>query len=92
MGGAEYARNNDFLIKLNNVIHLYHGTLYQWALNKNETLQYANTVIIMQKYIFSFIYNQGRALGILLKITFLSYIGDLYSKPKMPGAVLFPGM
>ena len=58
MGGIEYvARSHYFLIKLNNIIHLYHGTLYQWALNKNEILQYANEVIIMKK-IFSFTYNQ----------------------------------
>lgn len=43
-----------YLIKLNNVIHLYHGTLYQWALNKNEILEYANEVIIM-KNILSYI-------------------------------------
>lgn len=30
---------------------------------------------------------EARELGILFNITFLSYIGDLYSKPKMPGAV-----
>lgn len=92
MGGIEYvARSHYFLIKLNNIIHLYHGTLYQWALNKNEILQYANEVIIMKK-IFSFTYNQGRELSILFKITFLKDIGDLYSKPRMPGAALFAGM
>lgn len=44
------------------------------------------------KKIFSFTYNQGRELSILFKITFLSYIGDLYAKPKMPGAALLVGM
>lgn len=92
MGGIEYvARSHYFLIKLNNIIHLYHGTLYQWALNKNEILQYANEVIIMKK-IFSFTYNQGRELSILFKITFLKDIGDLYSKPRMPAAALFAGL
>lgn len=45
MVDVEYARSKDFLIKLNYLIHPFHGTLHRWALHKNlssEQRKYGN--------------------------------------------------
>lgn len=45
MGGVEYVRSNDFLIKLSDLIHPFQGTLYQWVLNQklsDEQMRYCN--------------------------------------------------